>query len=216
VEFLPMSTTTHRDEEKIRVVRGPREGEPRPVWKGAPRHVPQVDFPAYRHVPGQTPHPERHKEGHSYGLNASQVPALSPENWAKHRSYLLGIDLYHQGYLWEAHAAWELPWRAVDVDSIEANLLQALILNAAAQLKIHQGNAAGARRHSLAARWRLARVRAKGYEGPNSTFLGLDISDLNEQMKRHYGPLWESEDNDEIRLYGRAPRLKLAIEDLSR
>lgn len=208
-----MSTTVHRDEGKIRVIRGPLEGEPRPIWKSAPRHVPQVDFPAYRHVPGSTPHPERNEEGHSYGLKASQVPVLSPENWRQHRAYLLGIDLYHQGYFWEAHAAWEEPWRIVDADSIEANLLQALILNSAAQLKIHQGNAAGARKHSLAARWRLARVRAKGYNGPDSRFLGLDIADLVEQLKRHYTLLWESEDNSEIRICGRPPRLKLAIDE---
>ena len=207
-----MSKTAHRDSGKIRVIRGPREGEPRPAWRHAPRHVPQVDFPAYRHVPGVTPHPERDEKGHSYGLHASKVPALSPENWRQHRAYLLGIDLYHQGYFWEAHEAWEGPWREADPDSLDANLLQALILNSAAQLKIHMGNADGARKHSLAARWRLARIRAKGYDGAGTTFLGLDIGELIEQLKVYYGPLWKSESADEIRVRGRAPRLQLATD----
>jgi hypothetical protein len=207
-----MSPTAQRDSGKIRLIIGPREGEPLPVWKHAPRLVPQVEFPPYRHVPGMTPHPERNEKGHSYGLTISKVAALSPENWRQHRLYLWGIDLYHQGYFWEAHEAWEGPWREVEPDSLEANLLQALILNSAAQLKIHQGNAAGARKHSLAARWRLARIRTKGYDGAGATFLGLDIGELIEQMKRYYGPLWESESADEILVRGRAPRLILATE----
>ncbi len=194
------------------MISGPIEGEPRPVWRHAPRHLPQVNFPAYRHVPGVTPHPERNEQGHSYGLKASAAVALSPENWRKHRAYLYGVDLYHQGYFWESHEAWEGPWRESEPDSLEANLLQALIRNSAAQLKIHAGNAVGARTHSLAARWRLARIRAKGYDGAGASFLGLDISDLIEQMKRYYGPLWESESRQEIRLRWRAPRIQLAVD----
>lgn len=207
-----MSTTAHRDSGKIRVISAPCEGEPRPAWRDAPRHVPQVDFPAYRHVPGASPHPERHEKGHSYGLTISKPAALSPENWRQHRAYLLGVDLYHQGYFWESHEAWEGPWGEAEPDSLEANLLQALILNSAAQLKIHAGNATGARKHSLAARWRLARIRAKGYDGAGAMFLGLDIGDLIEQMKNYYGLLWESDSTTEIRVRGREPRLILATD----
>jgi len=208
-----MSTTARSDSGKHRVIRGSRTGEPRPIWAHAPRYAPQCEFPPYRHVPGTTPHPERDEKGHSFGLKTSNAGALTTENWRKHREYLFGIDLYHQGYLWEAHEAWEGPWREAESDSIEANLLQALILNTAAQLKIHQGNAIGARTHSVAARWRLARIRAKGYDSPGATFLGIDIPNLIEQMKAHYGPLWESDRTDEIRVCGRAPRLKLATGD---
>lgn len=204
-----MSTTARPDSGKIRVIAGPQPGEPKPVWRKAPRLAPNADFPEYRHVPGMTPHPERHEDGHSYGLSVVSAAAISAENWRKHTPYLHGIDLYHAGYFWEAHEAWEGPWKQCEPDSLEANLLQALILNAAAQLKIHMGNAPGARAHSQAARWRLARIRSKGFEDAHSHFLGINIGDLIEQMKRHYGPLWESQENNTIRLRGRAPRLKL-------
>src|SRR5262245_1128950 len=116
-----MSTTAHRDSGKIRVITGPVEGEPRPVWKKAPHHGPDEEFPPYRHVPGMTPHPERHEEGHSHGRKPAPRVALTPENWSKHAAYLRGIDLYHQGYFWEAHEAWEGPWKEADPDSLEAN-----------------------------------------------------------------------------------------------
>ncbi len=202
-----MTTASRSDSGKIRIITGPQPGEPAALWRKAPRYAPQVDFPAYRHIPGVTPHPERHADGHSYGLSIANASAVSTENWRKHVSYLHGIDLYHAGYFWEAHEAWEGPWKQASPDSLEANLLQALILNAAALLKVHMGNAAGARTHSQAARWRLARIRSKGYEDAHSHFLGINIGDLIEQVKRFYGPLWESETNSEIRLRGKAPRL---------
>lgn len=204
-----MSITARPDSGKIRIITGPMPGEPGPVWRKAPRYVPTADYPEYRHVPGRTPHPERHEDGHAYGLSIVNCGPVTENNWRKHSAYLRGIDLYHAGYFWEAHEAWEGPWKLSEPDSLAANLLQALILNAAAQLKVHLGNAAGARSHSQAARWRLARIRSKGFEGPQSRFLGIHISDLIEQLKRHYGPLWESDANDSIRLRGRPPRLKL-------
>ena len=202
-----MSITAHHDSGKIRVIIGPVLGEPRPVWRKAPRLVPTADYPEYRHVPGRTPHPERHEDGHSYGLSVLTCGALTENNWRKHSAYLRGIDLYHAGFFWEAHEAWEGPWSLCEADGLVANLIQALILNTAAQLKVHMGNAAGARTHSQAARWRLARIRSKGFGGPQSRFLGVDVGDLIEQIKRHYGPLWDSEKNDMIRLRGRPPRL---------
>lgn len=206
-----MSTHAKGELDEIRVIAGPLDGEPRPVWKHAPRHLPHIEFPPYRHVPGVSPHPVRDAEGHSHGLSMAIGSAVTPENWRQNRAYLRGIDLYHQGYLWEAHEAWEGPWREAEPDSLEANLLQALILNAAALLKIHAGNAAGARKHSQAARWRLARVRAKGFDGPGARFLGIHIGELIDAIKRFYGPLWETGDANEVRVRGRAPRIELDL-----
>jgi len=204
-----MSTTARPDSGKIRVITGPMPGEPEPVWRKAPRLVPTADYPQYRHVPGKTPHPERDEKGHSFGLTITSGGPVTEENWRKHNAYLRGIDLYHAGYLWEAHEAWEGPWKQSEPDSLEANLLQALILIAAAQLKVHVCNPAGARTHSQAARWRLARIRSKGFQGERARFLGIDIADLIEQLRRYYGPLWESDATDCIRVQGKAPRLKL-------
>ena len=206
-----MSASARTDPGKIHVITAARESEPQPVWKHAPRHLPHIALPPYRHVPGVTPHLARDEEGHSYGLSMLIGADVTAQNWKQNCVYLRGIDLYHQGYLWEAHEAWEGPWREAEPDSLEANLLQALILNSAALLKIHIGNAAGARKHSQAARWRLARVRTKGFDGPEARFLGMHIADFIEQIKRYYGPMWETADSGEIRVRGRAPRIDLEM-----
>ncbi len=70
-----------------------------PVWPDAKRHLPEVAFPSYAYVPGKTPHPVRDPEGHMRGGEPVG-------------GFLRGIDLYHAGYLWEAHEAWEGLWKA--------------------------------------------------------------------------------------------------------
>jgi hypothetical protein len=197
------------DSSRIRVISAPLPGEPEPIWPDAPRYASGRELPAYRFVRGQNPHPTRDPEGHSFGLHEPAPGPLELNDWRESASYLYGIDLYHNGYLWEAHEAWEGLWRIAEEDSLEANFLQALILNSAAQLKAHEGNSAGVRTHSQAARWRLARVRSRGYDGPDVRFLGVDVADLVRQLKRHYRLAWESTGRDAVRLQGDAPRLVL-------
>lgn len=197
------------DSGAMRIIDAPLEVEPEAVWPDAPRHCPGAEFPPYKFVPGRSPHPIRDKKGHSYGKPEPEITPISRDDWQSSHDYLYGIDLYHFGYLWESHEAWEGLWRAAEPDSLESNLLQSLILNSAAQLKAHMGNVRGTRTRSQAARWRLARIRSKGFEGPGSRFLGLNIADLIEQMKRHYGPLWDNPDAKDVRLKGPAPRLVL-------
>jgi hypothetical protein len=151
-------------------------------------------------------HPVRDSKGHSFGKNDTP-PAITHESWRESRAYLFGIDLYHNGYFWEAHESWEGLWRSAEEDSLEANFLQALILNSAAQLKAHMRNPIGVRTHSQAARWRLARIRSRGYCGPAMRFFGIDVDELVAQIKRHYQQVWKSDDNDIVRLEGDAPRL---------
>ena len=52
-----------------------------------------------------------------------------------------GVDLYHLGYLWEAHEAWEAEFHANSGAARE--LAQGLIQLAAAMIKVHIGNEAG-------------------------------------------------------------------------
>lgn len=200
------------DSGAMRVIDVPLEVEPEPLWPDAPRYCPDRPFPPYKFVPGVNPHPVRDTKGHSYGKTEEEVVQVERYTWYEHQGYLYGIDLYHYGYLWESHEAWEGPWRTAEPDSLEANLLQALILNSAAQLKAHLGNARGARTRSQAARWRLARIRSKGYDGPEARFLGLDIADVIDQMRRHYGLLWDNPEAKQVRLKGPAPRLVLERE----
>jgi len=142
--------------------------ELQPNWPDAPRYGPDEPFPPYRFVSGLHPHPVRDPKGHSYGKEeVDPVPddALSA-------NYLRGIDLYHAGYLWEAHEAWEGLWKASS-DPVQRDFLQGLIQLAASLLKRHVGEESGARRLAQAARERLTRV-ADGH--PH--YMGLEIDAL--------------------------------------
>jgi len=115
------------------------KGAPEPVWAGAPRYGPPAPLPSHAFVPGRTPRPP----------DASPLP---PE-----QAFLRGIDLYHAGYLWEAHEQWESVWRATE-DPAKRDFLQALVQIAASLLKARMGNAHGAAKLAARAREHLARV----------------------------------------------------------
>ena len=51
--------------------------------------------------------------------------------------YRWGIDLYNNGYYWEAHEAWESLWR--QTSSLDRDFLQGLIQCAGAALKLAMG-----------------------------------------------------------------------------
>ena len=114
-------------------------------------------LPAYRHVPGKTPHPTRDPEGHSFGQPALSLPDLNHEDWRKSKEYLFGIDLFNEGYWWECHEVLEGLWHASGIGSEAGHVLQAVIQCAAAHLKASTDRPVGARRlhdHSLRhARW---------------------------------------------------------------
>ena len=106
-------------------------------------------LPAYRHVPGLTPHPVNHPAGHSYGAAEIPIPPGSlelPEHWHDCEAYLYGVDLFNQAYFWEAHEAWEAIWHAVGHESIPGRFIQSLIQTSAALLKRHMEIDKGANR----------------------------------------------------------------------
>ena len=53
--------------------------------------------------------------------------------------FVYGVDLWNGGFFWEAHEAWEVPWRVAGRDTEAGRLLQGLILLAAAALKHELG-----------------------------------------------------------------------------
>jgi hypothetical protein len=163
-------------------------------------------LPAYRFVPGLNPHPTEDPAGHAYGRTES-VSRLVAERWWDNDTYLHGIDLYHRGYYWEAHEAWEGLWRQVRRDEAEGLFLQGLILNSAAQLKAHMGAARGARSLSRSAEDRLARVLASGRCDRGGRFMGLDVPELLTRLRAHYKPLWDSGGDNTVRLQGKPPLL---------
>jgi len=129
----------------------PDQGPP-PVWPDAPRRCPDLRLPRYRFVPGTGPHPTRDLEGHSFGKETSGLDE--------------GVDLYHAGYLWEAHEAWEGVWKASG-DPVEREFLQGLIQMAACLLKTHMGNARGAKILADAALGRL--------QGAGESCMGIEV-----------------------------------------
>ncbi len=118
---------------------------------GQPRRAPPVPrycekpFPAYRYVPGRSPHPTRDTDGHSYGRPPTGPTDFSEDAWCDSDHYLHGVDLFNHGYWWEAHEAWEGCWRAAGRDTFTGRFLQALIQTSAACLKKFLGQAQGMR-----------------------------------------------------------------------
>jgi len=190
------STTTNR---------GTIRTEPAPVWPEAPRFCPQRSFPPYRYVPGLNSHPVTHPEGHSYG-KVEPVVYRPPENWRDNEAYLFAIDLYHQGYLWEAHEAWESVWKTVERDSIEGYFLRGLIQNSAAQLKAHCGVPRGVRTLSM----RVGGFLSKVSEATQAErFMGVDVGDFLDQIRRHYRPMWGTQTPETVVLIGPPPQIGL-------
>ena len=144
--------------------------EPLPIWPDAPRLAPERPLPARRFVPGHTPRP---------------TEELEP-------GFRFGIDLYHAGFLWEAHEAWEGVWK-----ESRDPLIQGLIQMAASLLKRHLGNERGGRKLADRARLNLERAAAVA-----PVQRGLDLPELIET--------WESCAAAPDRLEGwtRAPRLQ--------
>lgn len=119
---------------------------------------PSRRFPAYAYLPnGGFPHPVRHPAGHSFG--ASEEP-LSWCNTNPPEQFLWGVDLFNYCYYWEAHEAWEPFWQHVDRNSEEWAFLKAIILLAAAGVKVREGKHGPKRRHLERAATLLVRLNA--------------------------------------------------------
>lgn len=134
------------------------------------RYAPGRAFPPYAFLPGRDPHPTRDPAGHSFGHEEPPPPYLPAARWRENEPYLLGVDLYNHGYLWEAHESWEGLWHVSKVDPRQALFLQALIQCAAAWLKIPMGQPAGVQKLSelcLAKLAEVARVEA--------CYMGLEL-----------------------------------------
>ena len=113
-----------------------------------PRLVPDRPFPPYAYLPGRNPHPVRDPRGHSYGKGPETPEPPDPRQWRACGDYLYGIDLFNNGYYWEAHEAWEGLWNACGRQGSAAAFFQGLIALAAAGLKVRVGNVEGVKAHA--------------------------------------------------------------------
>ena len=80
-------------------------------------------------------------------VSARQEPASR----ARSHAFLWGLDLFNQGYYWEAHEAWEGLWQVADRDGRLRVLFKGLILLSAAGVKIRERRNAAAARHAMRA-----------------------------------------------------------------
>jgi uncharacterized protein len=133
-------------------------------------------LPAYRFVPGVTPHPRRHPHGHSYGQPEPALSAPAPDQWQANEAYLYGVDLYNCAFWWECHEIFEACWRAAPKTQ-PGSFFQALIHVAAANLKICMGSPASADRLSLAAFER--------FQTLPSIYMGVDVRGFERDMRAY-------------------------------
>lgn len=148
-----------------------------PSSSGRPRFVPERLLPPYAYIPGQTPHPTRDPQGHSYQLPSEIPEPPDPELWRRCPNYLYGIDLFNHGYYWEAHETWEGLWAACGRSGPTATFLQALINLAAAGFKARLGNARGLRANAETA-VRLFKPVASWSGSAQTRYMGLDFKAL--------------------------------------
>ena len=137
----------------------------------------QRPFPAYRFIPGVSPHPTRDPKGHSYEQPEPTLDSFDTEGWLECEPYLFGVDLFNHGYWWEAHEAWEVVWKCVGRGSQPGLFLQGLIQIAAAMLKSEQGIRIGAERLVKTGTDKLSLVRG--------SYLGVDVETFSRQAREH-------------------------------
>ena len=147
--------------------------EPRPWDPDWPRYA-RHPFPAYRYVPGATPHPRLDPRGHAYGEAEPSPPPLRPTAWRESDAYLFAVDLHNFAYWWESHEHFEGLWRAAGRDTPLGGFLRALVLLGAVELKNFCGVDRASRRFAESASDLLA-----GYSGH---FLGIDVPDLRDRL----------------------------------
>ncbi len=135
----------------------------------------KIPFPAYRHFPGQTTHPDRNPIGHAMGKPDPKPHSLNEVPWQQSASYLYGIDLFNAGYWWECHEILEGLWLATGRTTKAGHTMQAIIQWAAAHLKVAMDHPIGARRLISHSQKHVAAV------GP--TCLGVDLIAMQSATK---------------------------------
>jgi uncharacterized protein len=140
-----------------------------------PRLLPEKRFPAYAYLPGRQPHPVRDPMGHSYHDEPMPIPGQAPLG---SEAFRWGMDLFNHGYYWEAHEAWEALWQAADRSASQRLLFKALILLAAAGVKIREGKQPAAARHARRAMALFRRIAATPSGQSFDAALGMPLARL--------------------------------------
>lgn len=137
----------------------------------------QKSFPKYRYVPSVHPHPVIDPKGHSYKKEEEKPEYLPHEKWKQNDLYLYGVDLFNNGYWWEAHEAWESIWLTTQKNDMEGQYLQGLIQFSAALLKLFSGNRKGFESLLREATKRLQFCLKEMAQHKMRHLMGLDLED---------------------------------------
>ena len=125
-----------------------------------------------------------------YGESEVAPRGWKAEDWRENELYLFGVDLFNDGYWWEAHAAWEALWQTTGSEAT-ARFLQGLIQIAAALVQERAGRAIGARRLASkgVARLRgLLRELGAASGGRAFRFMGVDVDGFATVVERFFEP----------------------------
>lgn len=141
----------------------------------------QVEFPPYRFIPGENPHPTENPGGHSYGKEEKKLTAFDPAQWQRNEPYLYGVDLYNHGYWWESHEAFEGLWRMTARGDIARDYLQGLIKISGAFIKWHLKKQQGMELLYKGAMRHLSEVR-KSY----CHYMGVNIPEHLDKLEKHF------------------------------
>ncbi|SHJ06089.1 hypothetical protein SAMN02745165_01446 [Malonomonas rubra DSM 5091] len=124
-------------------------------------------MPEYRHLPFKTPHPYMDEGGHSYKQELPKVDSFDEQSWQQCDTYLHAIDLFNQGYWWEAHELLKQVCYCVGRESQIGSFLEAVIQIAAGELKSFMQEKQGAQA--------LIERGLSGLKAPQPVFLGIDV-----------------------------------------
>jgi hypothetical protein len=144
-----------------------------------PRYAPDAPLPPYAFVPGRFPHPTRDPDGHRYGSSLEKPLSFDAAKWRECTAYLIGIDLFNNGYYWEAHEAWESIWHACGRKGHAGDFLRGLIHLAAAGVKVRENRPGGISRHAASAEMLFRRI-AETLSSLDGRYMGLHLGDLCE------------------------------------
>ncbi len=132
-------------------------------------------LPPYRHLPFQNAHPFLDAEGHSFGEKLSPPDSFTAENWQYSHDYLYCIDLFNNGFWWEAHERLKHLSIAAGRESKTGQFVQGLIQIAAALLKHFMQEEQGATT--------LAELGLKNLQKTAGIYLGIEITALVTQVQ---------------------------------
>jgi hypothetical protein len=127
---------------QVRFASGPRCAEDRArigelhmqTESSHPRYCPERKLPEHAYQPGldqQSARPKEHHYDAAWNTETATLLGSIGFRW--------GVDLFNNGFYWEAHEAWEGMWLQAPGGSAARHVLQGLIQSSAAMLKARRG-----------------------------------------------------------------------------